>query len=458
MNNNQINDINNRIEAFNLINIDEILSNIFINQDIQNIKIGQYTVPEYSSVLSRIFKQFSIEISENGEHLPFQYNFQNDFGNGRLDNDIQSVISSINANNHNNLNNSTGFINRLVYYQIANGFWDKSTRKIHKHNEIKVTELNQQLKLIEKTLISNAESLRTNITDLKKEKENLTQFINQKNQELQQVKSNLNSSNTNTNQISQLLNNSTSTYEKINSLLIQQKQGFEDNKKKIESETSTFNQFKKNLKEQVELNEEKISTFNNQIESFNKKLEFVENKKEYFEERNNYLNELIGREVGVSLFETFRQRKGELEKPVSKWLFIVIIMSIFTFLAILVIFTKGFGYLGDNTIEMTTIGLITNSIKTLPFFFLLFYAISQYNKERNFQEEYAFKSAIALTIKAYSNIIQKEELKDELIMNSVSGIYKSPTIYKSRKTKEDNSMLTTAKDLLTTAMDIMKKK
>ena len=128
MNNNQINDINQKIDTFNLIKVDDILSNIFINQDIQNIKIGQYTVPEYSSVLSRIFKQLSIEISENGEYLPFQYNFQNDFGNGTLNNDIQNIINSINANNHNNLNSSIAFINRLVYYQIANGFWDKSTR------------------------------------------------------------------------------------------------------------------------------------------------------------------------------------------------------------------------------------------------------------------------------------------------------------------------------------------
>jgi len=166
---------------------------------------------------------------------------------------------------------------------------------------------------------------------------------------------------------------------------------------------------------------------------------------------------LIGREVGASLFETFKQRKGELEKPVNKWLWIVIAMSVVTFGAILAIFTNVFGLLGQ-TPELTAIRLITNSIKTLPFFFLLFYSISQYNKERNFQEEYAFKSAVALTIKAYADIIEKEDLKDELIINSVSGVYKSPTIYKTKKTKEDNTLLGTAKDLLNTALEVMKKK
>lgn len=187
-------------------------------------------------------------------------------------------------------------------------------------------------------------------------------------------------------------------------------------------------------------------------------MKFVESKKEYFEERNNYLDELIGREVGASLFETFKQRKRELENPVNKWLWIVIGMAALTFSAILVIFTNAFGYLGDVPTELSTIRLITNSIKTLPFFFLLFYAISQYNKERNFQEEYAFKSAVALTIKAYADIINKEDLKDELILNSVSNIYKSPTIYKTKKTKEDNTIYETAKDLLNTALEVMKRK
>lgn len=133
-------------------------------------------------------------------------------------------------------------------------------------------------------------------------------------------------------------------------------------------------------------------------------------------------------------------------------------MSVLTFVAILTIFTNGFGFWGVIPTEFSPSLLISNSIKTLPFYFLLFYSISQYNKERNFQEEYAFKSAVALTVKAYSVIIQKIDLKDELIINSVNGIYKSPTIYKSRKLKDDNSILETAKGLLSTALDVLKKR
>ena len=147
-----------------------------------------------------------------------------------------------------------------------------------------------------------------------------------------------------------------------------------------------------------------------------------------------------------------------MTKPVNKWLRIVIGMSTLTFVAIIAIFTNGFGLWGEVLKDFTTIQLIINTIKTFPFFFLLFYSISQYNKEQNFQEEYAFKSAVALTIKAYADIVVDEKLKDEMIISSVNAVYKSPTAEKGHNKKESNEILETTKELLGTAVDIVKKK
>lgn len=458
MDKNQISDLMTRIESIQNMDIDSIVAEIFKDQDISTITIGQFSVEEYVSTLKRLLKQFKTEFEDNGFYLPLQYNFQNEFGGGNLQNDIQSLASQLSSKTHANLNSSVGFLNRLIYFQIANGFWDKSVKKVHKANEVNITELNDKLNFAQKLIQENFESLKKQLSFLNDEKKNLQDFIAQKNQELQQVANNLQSSNTNSSQISQLLNNSTATNEKINSLLSQQNQNLESQKKKSETQDSYFIKQKETFDTLEKTLNEKIKQVEGQIIDFTSNLEFVASKKGFFEERNNYLNELIGREVGASLFETFKQRKTELITPVGKWLWIVIGMSVLTFVAILAIFTNGFGLLGIIPTDFTTTILITNAIKTLPFFFLLFYSISQYNKERNFQEEYAFKSAVALTIKAYADIIQKDDLKDELIINSVSGIYKSPTIYRTRKTKEDNSMLDTAKDLLTTALDVLKKK
>ncbi|OCK41811.1 hypothetical protein BA195_13795 [Tenacibaculum soleae] len=459
MNITQIKNIEAQLLEIEQLKIENLVAEVFNNQDIENIKIGEFNVPEYVSTLKRLIKQFKIELNDNGFFLPFQYNYQNEYGNGNLTNDFKQIIAQLKVKNHANLNNTTGFINRLVYYQIANGFWDKSTRKLHKPNEIKIVELNDQLNLIAKQLEKYGTNFKELTSELNLKKEDLESFISQKQKELQQITNNLQTSNSNNNQIAQLLNSSTSTNEKINGILQQQNQNLENQIKKIEKQEVNFdNQAERFSNLESSLNE-KIKDSKYQVAEFEEKLKFIEDKKAFFEERNNYLDELIGREVGASLFETFKQRKGELENPVNKWLWIVIAMAILTFGAILIIFTNAFGYLGEVPTEISTVRLITNSIKSLPFFLLLFYAIAQYNKERNFQEEYAFKSAVALTIKAYSDLITEETLKDQLIVNSVSRIFKSPsTNKKSNKMKNDTTMMNTAKDLLDTAIEVMKKK
>lgn len=458
MDKNQINNTLQILSNIETIDIDKIPETIFKDKDITTVNIGTYILPDYIVALKRLIKQFRAELSDNGTYLPFQYNFQNDFGNGNLQNDLQNLFNLLNQKNHNGLVNSVGWLNRLIYYQIANGFWDRSKAKIHKSDEIKLSELNEKIKLISEQLLSNQENFKSQINNLDSEKKNLTNFIAQKQQELQQISNNLQSSNNNTNQINQLLNTSTATSGKIDALLNQQTQNIDTQKKKSETQDGYYKQQKETFGNlETNLNE-KVKLLENQIVEFDKKLQFVEDKKVFFEERNTYLENLIGREVGVSLFETFKQRKNELAKPVRNWLWIVISMSILTFASIITIFTNGFGLWGEIPKEFTTIQLITNTIKTFPFFFLLFYSISQYNKERNFQEEYAFKSAVALTIKAYADIIKAENLKDEMIISSVTAVYKSPTVERGRNKKESNAIFETAKELLGTAVDVLKKK
>jgi len=452
---NKILQILSNIETLDIGKFPEL---IFKNQDITTINIGTYTLSDYIVAIKRLVKQFQTEFMDNGNYLPFQYNFQNDFGNGNLQIDLQNLLNLLSQKTHNGLNQSISWLNRLIYYQIANGFWDKSKIKIHKADEIKLSELNEKLELISTQLSTNQENFKEQINSLEKEKKNLSAFITQKQHELQQITNNLQSSNSNNNQINQLLNTSTATSGKIDAILSQQTQNIDIQKKNGEIQDTYFKQQKDIFANLEKTLSEKVKKIESQIVQFDENLNFVEDKKAFFEERNTYLTNLIGREVGVSLFETFKQRKNELTKPVKNWLWIVVSMSVLTFLAIITIFTNGFGLWGEILKEFTTIQLITNTIKTFTFFFLLFYSISQYNKERNFQEEYAFKSAVALTIKAYADIIKAENLKDEMIISSVMAVYKSPTVEKGRNKKESNAIFETAKELLGTAIDVMKKK
>jgi hypothetical protein len=140
MDKNQISNTLQIIANIEAIGIDKIPETIFKDQDITTINIGTYSVPDFIVALNRMLKQFKSEFLNNGIYLPFQYNFQNEFGNVNLQNYLQDSLNQINIKNNAGLNNSVPYLNRLIYYQIANGFWDKSNIKEKTEKYLAVTK------------------------------------------------------------------------------------------------------------------------------------------------------------------------------------------------------------------------------------------------------------------------------------------------------------------------------
>ena len=102
--------------------------------------------------------------------------------------------------------------------------------------------------------------------------------------------------------------------------------------------------------------------------------------------------------------------------------------------------------------------LALNTIKTIPTIILTYFSINQYRKERNFQEEYAFKSAVALTISEYANKLSSSENKDKLIMDSVNSVFISPIERKLRNEElKNNSFNETIKSIKDSITEIASK-
>ena len=173
-----------------------------------------------------------------------------------------------------------------------------------------------------------------------------------------------------------------------------------------------------------------IDTTTKKNADFEKLLTSVQDRSSTFDQRLLVLNELIGKEGAVKLFSTFNDRKIELEKPVKRWANIVFTTGGIALVLIVGVFTNFFGYVGGFPTSIDWHYLIINSLKSLPVMIVLFFTIKQYAKERSFQEEYAFRSAIALTIQAYGDIAGKN--KDDLISKAVASIYAMPTIMKEK--------------------------
>jgi hypothetical protein len=452
----QINSINTQIQLFDKLKMEELFAQSYPDQtELENIQIGRMKIGEFINLSKRVVLQLDKEIkTDNVLILPTNFSSP-ELGQSSIGEIMTNFVSQISARQFPNAENSLLW---LALYQMQNGFFDKSKLKIHSIESLELKKSNDELLVISENYKQLKNQYSELLTELKAQKISVSEFLTQKQNELQQISNNLTSANTNNTQIQSLLNSSTQSETKITSSLEQ----IEKEKKKAEEITTTldasFTQFKSDFSELIKKLNTTDTDFQILFKDFEVKYLFVESKHKYFEDRNIYLDNLIGREVGASLFETFQQRKLELTEPLKWWRIAIGIMASLTFIFILAIFTNFFGLFGTIPTSFTWENIVVNAVKSSPFVFLLYYCIAQYNKERNFQEEYAFKSASALTIKAYSDILKDDKNKDELVLKAVFNIFRSPIYNKMNSTKDVNSALDLVSGIVNKGSEILTKK
>jgi hypothetical protein len=422
-----------QLDPFWKLDIDKRIAEVYKDYtDLSSIAIGYYTVSELSQYSKKVISQLGQVLETPFSNiLPFQYQFQNDFGNGNLGDDLTNMNALIEANN---FSDAVNVLTRLVYYQVANGFWDKVLEKDDKKRFARIVEMESKLNLVSEQLAKNIETNKTLLESLKTEKENLELLVTTKKKELAEIEGLLPTARNNSDEINKLLNTSTATNESINSLLTQQNTNLDTITKKIEEEKTVYTAFQKDIKELKELFNTEIENGGKKNIEFDKMLASVLEQSKTFDKQILVLNELIGKEGAVRLFNTFNDRKKDLDAPVKRWAWIVIGTGIAALLLIIGIFTNFFGLITSMPMPQSIDWqfLVINSLKSTPIMIVLFFTIKQYVRERTFQEEYAFRSAIALTVQAYGDISGSK--KEDLILQAVSTIYSLPSMMKDKPT------------------------
>ena len=447
MNQNQINQVKAVIETYFSLDAEKLMSDAYKNKkDIDSVQFGEFTADELMHSMNLIFKNFKNVLDTTYvKSIPYQYNFQNEYGGGNLHSDLNQIVAYIQANQFANI---PPFLNRAIHYQATIGIWDKKLKRNSKAEQISLDKEADRIKLVSEHLNSVMSTSDQFFTDLRNKEKELDNFINQKRSQLSEIESMLEASRQHVNEITELNSTSTSLTEKNSAL-------HESNLERDASIKNLLSSIKNQQNASGKLTDQIQSTYNEYVKilselntDFDEALNIVKSKTEYFEERNEYLNDLIGREVGASLFETFKQRKKELASSVTFWKWSVPAMTIATIFWIFFLF--GNGDISELTIELFAI----NTLKTIPAIFLLLFSISQYSKERHFQEEYAFKSAVALTVNAYADQLMDTNNKDKLIMDSVTEIYKTPMEQPKSKEKDSKTAVETAKGLADVAKSL----
>ena len=95
------------------------ISNIIINYNVN--QVGQYSVEIFDSLVKRIVKQLIEELQNGiGIFLPIQYNYNNEFGGGILESDLQNFL--VYLPNIQYYINCEAILNRLIYSKLPMDF------------------------------------------------------------------------------------------------------------------------------------------------------------------------------------------------------------------------------------------------------------------------------------------------------------------------------------------------
>jgi len=410
--------------------------------DLENIVITQLSLQEFLHLSKRVFGQFFSELQDRDNYIILPFTFTNvQLGQANIDGQIQGYFANLNGDN---FAAAESILFWLISYQVENGFFNKTSKRQSEHTTNTVSKLAEKLGLLEINIEYKLKEVQALNIELETNKKEIQNLINQKRDELASITASLTTSTTQSNQINDLLTKSTEQSTRLTTIVEQQEASKVQTDKKLLDLETLYNKTNTDLASNLKTILGQIDEFKQQVADNEEHLKFVEGKREFFEERIIYLQNLIGQEVGANLFKTFKFRKDELEKPVIFWRWAVPVMAVATIVWVFFLF---YHQPDIKDINLWWQAFAVNTLKSIPAIFLLFFAINQYRKERNFQEEYAFKSSVALTIDAYAGRLSSPENKDKLIMEAVLGIYKTPI---------DDKPVSGDKIKSTTALDTIK--
>jgi len=448
MNINQKQIVQDGLEAIKSTDIEQLLIAAYPTEtDFSKINIGKYNAAEFLFLFNKMISQLDEELENGlGFLLPFTENYSNDFGAVNLQSDLSHIHSYLTSSQFTTVE---PILDRLIHYQIKNGFWNKSEVKSHPvdFEELKKQKIliNLNQKALDKNLI-DYNGLKTN---LEKTISDFNVFVDEKKLELTQITTLLSTANAQLTEINTIVSNATNKDTVIDGILKNIKDKVTTVSESITEYEADFTAIKKDnstLKLELE------TAIAKALEDLKKSKEGIE----FIESNRAEIVHLTGMAAGAALGSKFYQRQEKLEKGLTIWKWAVPVMTILAGAWVVFVFK----YLVPD-FKDEWVNILVSILKTSPGFILLGFVFSQYKKERNLQEEYAFKSAVAMTLTAFSDMLSNADNDDnnsrqQMLLKSIEMVYNQPQIHPTKSETLFSFNTKNLKEAVGTLTDAMK--
>lgn len=252
MNNSQRQNILNKIEQIEQLSLIDLLNQAYPNEgDASRISIGNFNAAELIQLIQRVMIQLKAELTDGlGIYLPQSENFQNDFGDINLERDLSNIFAWLSSADFNSV---SAKVESFIYYQIINGFWDKTRIKVDS-SKAETEKLIKELNVVQGKLNGFIDRNATLVQNLQKATNDVTVFLESKRSEFITLTENQNTS--------------TATLQSINEVLARSTSIEGDLKKLLQNQTDTA----KTVSENVENNQKSYTKINSELTNLQKSL------------------------------------------------------------------------------------------------------------------------------------------------------------------------------------------
>jgi hypothetical protein len=436
-----------QIESVQELNITELIAEYYgKEEDISAISIGGMPVEVFICYFNNSLEYLKKELLTDNFYI---YSNQSP-AQPIASINITNVLTSLKANlDKKEIPQIPGLIMHLVTYANYYGFWHLATHKSHSIGEKELKKKSSELELLENKLKEDLKTVQEEISHLNKEKKALAEFVAKKQAAIEQITNNLNATTGDANQVSQLLATTKQVAAQVEAILVDQKKKLDEIKAELISEKNKFKDFETintDLQKQLEgLHQEITEGLAKAI----KHIDFIAGKKDE-------IVKLTGMAADGSLGSKFETRQDTLQKSVDFWKWTVPIATAISVIWVIAVFVWMKAEVGNAWVN---IGI--NLLKTTPAFVLMGWVLKQYSKERNLQEEYAFKSAVAMTITAYSDLLAENDnegnkSRQKMILDAIQEVHSSPKIHDEKSKDVSKNGLSGTIDSVKQIKDLVK--
>ena len=298
------------------------------------------------------------------------------------------------------------------------GFWDQPKRIELGIRESSLKTLEQRAELTMTHIDAREDKVKLLIDELESKKSEIEKLINIKRQELDTLKNNQSESN---NILKDIQGASKSATNELSTI--------ETHNKKVQTILDELETAQRKVEEQIKTSDTHITDSKSALDGFNSdavsKIAQIKSDYESVSHNAEEVRKMMGYIADGTLSHSFNKRKDDLSKQITKWFWASMIITILAIGWVCVVFF----WLSANT-ESEWANILINGIKSSPLFLLLGFSISQYQKERNLMEEYAFRESVAVTLTAYLEQMPEKEDEDKrkMLISTVEQLYTKPVI------------------------------